>query len=206
MTTDVEAYFLEGCGRCSLGGTPDCKVHRWTFVLKELRRILLFCGLEEVSKWGAPCYMLNGKNVLLLVAFKDFASLNFFKGSLMKDESNLLELPGPNSQAFRFMKFTDTKTVLDQEKIIKAYLYEAIEIEKARLEVNFKKEPEPIPQELKMTLQADPNLENAFYSLTPGRQRGYILHFSQPKKSQTRLSRIEKCISKVLEGKGFHDQ
>lgn len=206
MTKSVEVYLEEGCGRCNLGGTPDCKVHSWIDILKRLRSIMLDCGLNETSKWGVPVYTFNGKNVLNISAFKEFACIGFFKGSLLQDASGLLQSPGPNSQAARFFKFTKVDQVVEQEEIIRSYVFEAIEVEKLGLEVQFKKELEPIPEELEAKFDDDPTLKSAFESLTPGRQRGYILHFSQPKQSKTRLSRIEKCIPKIMEGKGFHDR
>ncbi len=206
MTKSVEVYLKEGCGRCSLGGTPDCKVHTWIDILKRLRQIMLDCGLNEESKWGVPVYTLNGNNVLNVSALKEYAAIGFFKGSLLQDEKSTLEKPGPNSQAVRLFKFTSIDQIIEMEETIKAYVFEAIEVEKLGLEVQFKKEPEPIPEELEAKFEDDPTLKTAFEALTPGRQRGYILHFLQPKQSKTRASRIEKCIPKIMEGKGFHDR
>ncbi|NMM47661.1 hypothetical protein HH304_04560 [Flammeovirgaceae bacterium KN852] len=206
MNTSVENYFVEGCGRCSLGGTPDCKVHKWTKELELLRTILLESGLTEECKWGVPCYTYHGTNVILLSAFKEFCSISFMKGSLLADSKNLLDKPGKNSQAFRLLKFTSPDQVTKIESDIKAYIFEAIEVEKAGLKVNFKKEPEPIPEELSQKFEEDPMLKSAFDSLTPGRQRGYILFFSQPKQSKTRISRIEKCEEMIMNGVGLHDK
>ena len=206
MTKSVEVYLEEGCGRCSLGGTPDCKVHTWIEIIKHLRQIVLECGLDEDCKWGVPVYTYNGKNILNVSAFKEFASIGFFKGALLQDESKLLQSPGPNSQAVKLFKFTELEQVKKLEEQVRAYVYEALEVEKLGLEIQFKKEPEPMPEELIAKLDEDPTLKSAFESLTPGRQRGYILHFSQPKQSATRVSRIEKCIPKIMEGKGFHDR
>lgn len=206
MNTSVDAYFVDGCGRCALGGTPACKVHTWENELRELRRIVLDCGLDEQAKWGAPCYSFKNGNVLMIAAFKESCVLSFFKGVLLQDADGLLEKPGENSQAGRFFRFTDVKKILTLEPVIKAYIFEAIEVERAGMKVEFKKNPEPMPDELVTKLESDPILKNAFESLTPGRQRGYIIHFSQPKQSKTRESRIEKCVPKIMEGKGFHDR
>ncbi|WP_343486000.1 YdeI/OmpD-associated family protein [Allomuricauda sp. d1] len=206
MNTSVDNYFIEGCGRCPLGGTPNCKVHQWVVELKLLRTIALDCGLEETTKWGVPCYMHQNKNVLIISAFKDHCVLSFFKGALLNDVENILEKPGKNSQAARILKFTDSQTINKLETTLKAYIYEAIEVEKAGLKVPFKKNPEPIPEELQQKLDEDPILKTAFETLTPGRQRGYILHFLQPKQSKTRIARIEKCTPMILNGTGLHDK
>ena len=206
MNPQVDQYLAEGCGRCPLGGTPDCKVHSWQQELDQLRRIVLDCGLAEELKWGVPCYTFQNKNIVIVSAFKDYASLSFFKGVLLQDAENLLVTPGENSQSARLIKFTDVEEILKLEPTLKAYIYEMIEVEKAGLKVEFKKQPEPIPEEFQQVLDTDVELRAAFEALTPGRQRGYILHFSQPKQSKTRQSRIEKCIPKILDGLGFHDR
>ena len=206
MNTSVDEYFLEGCRRCPLGGTPDCKVHNWTEELKLLRSLILDCGLEEESKWGVPTYTYHANNVLILAAFKEYCSISFFKGALLSDEAKILEKPGKNTQAARLIKFTDIKEVTQLKSTIKSYIFEAIEIEKAGLEVKFEKNPEPIPEELQVKLDENPKLKSAFEALTPGRQRGYILFFSAPKQSKTRDSRIEKSIPKILKGKGMNDR
>lgn len=206
MNKTVDNYLLEGCGRCPLGGTPDCKVHQWTSALQLLRRIVLDCGLTEESKWGVPCYTFQQKNVLMVSALKDQCSISFFKGSLLRDQKNLLVKPGPNSQAVRLFKFRHINEIEAIEKDIKTYILESIEVEKAGLKVPFIKNPEPIPEELDVKLEQDPALKTAFEALTPGRQRGYILYFSQPKQSKTRMARIEKCTPMILTGLGLHDK
>ena len=206
MNQSVENYFIEGCGRCALGGTPDCKVHAWGHELELLRRIVLDSELTEESKWGVPCYTTQGKNVLLVSAFKDYCAISIFKGALLADSKNLLVKPGKNSQAARMLKFTSTEKIQEIEADIKELINEAIKAEKAGLKVNFKKNPEPIPQELEDKFEQDLVFKSAFESLTPGRQRGYIIHFSQPKQSSTRISRIEKCVPKILNGEGMHDK
>lgn len=206
MNKSVEHYFLEGCGRCPLGATPDCKVHTWTLELKQLRQILLDTGLNEEAKWGAPCYTYQGKNVLMLSALKDYTCISFFKGSLLKDELNLLLKPGPNSQAARLIKFIDTQKIKMLEDQIKAYVFEAIEIEKQGLKVEFKKELDALPKEVESRFDEDAFLKTAFESLTPGRQRAYIIYFAQAKQEKTRMARIEKCMPMIMAGIGLHDK
>jgi uncharacterized protein YdeI (YjbR/CyaY-like superfamily) len=206
MNPKIDNYLTDGCGRCPLGGTPGCKVHSWTEELKKLRKIVLDCGLTEEIKWGVPCYTFQQKNILLVSAFKEYCALSFFKGSLLSDKNNILQKPGENSQAARLFKFTSVQEILEMEAILEAYIFEAIEVEKAGLRVVFKKNPEPIPDELQQKLDEDLFLRTAFEELTPGRQRGYILYFSQPKQSRTRVARIEKCIPKILNGEGLNDR
>lgn len=206
MTTTVDQYLQEGCGRCPLGGTPDCKVHTWAPALEILREIILDCGLTEESKWGVPCYTFLGSNVLLLSAFKDYCCISFFKGALLSDEADLLVKPGPNSQAARLLKFTDVARIREIEDHIRAFIYDAVEVEKAGLKVVFEKNPEPIPEELEQKFAEDQVFKNAFEALTPGRQRGYILYFSAPKQAKTRIARIEKSVEKILNGEGLHDK
>ncbi|MBI1389443.1 MAG: hypothetical protein GC154_13450 [bacterium] len=201
----VDPYFTEGCGRCPLVSTPQCKVNTWREELLKLRAILLGCGLTEELKWKMPCYTFEKRNVVILSAFKDFCSINFVKGVLLKDPANLLTKPGENTQAGRLIRFTSVQQIDELEPAVKDYLQEAIEVEKAGLKAPIQKNPEPIPDELQQKLDENPALKTAFFALTPGRQRGYILHFSQPKQSKTRVSRIEKCMPKILEGKGFFD-
>ena len=129
MNTNVDTYFTDGCGRCKFGGTPECKVHNWPDELKQLRRIILDCGLNEESKWGVPCYTYKNSNVLMLAAFKEYASLSFFKGTLLSDTGKILDKPGESSQAVRMFKFTDVQDILKIESTIKAYIFEAIEVE-----------------------------------------------------------------------------
>lgn len=206
MNPQVDQYLLEGCGRCPLGGTPQCKVNNWPKELKRLRMIALDCGLTEELKWGVPCYTFQNSNIAIVSAFKEYASLSFFKGALLQDPNGILEKPGENTQSARLIKFTDLRQIMDMEPTLKAYIFEAIEVEKAGLQVDFKKDSEPIPEELSKKFNELPDLKSAFEALTPGRQRGYLLYFSQPKQSKTRASRIEKHIVQILEGKGIHDR
>lgn len=207
MTKNVDLYFIDGCGRCSLGGTPQCKVNTWRDELKLLRKILLDCGLQEEAKWGMPCYLFENKNIILLAAFKDFCSLNFFKGGLIQDTKGLLEKAGENSEASRLFKFTNVKEIIKHEKIIKQYIFEATEIERAGLKSTGKKLADyVIPEELQKLFSKNAAFKKAFNSLTPGRKKGYLIHFTQAKQSATRISRIEKCIPKIMQGIGFHDR
>ena len=206
MNPAIDNYLLDGCMRCNLGGTPECKVRGWQEELQILRGIILACELKEELKWSCPCYTHEGKNVLMMSALKDSATISFFKGSLLKDPEKILIKPGSNSQAARYLKFTSVNDIVASEKTIKTYVREAIALETVGAKVVFKKDPEPIPEELQTKLNDDPILRSAFEALTPGRQRGYILHFSQPKQPKTRTSRIENCIPKILQGKGYHDR
>jgi uncharacterized protein YdeI (YjbR/CyaY-like superfamily) len=169
--------------------------------------IILDCGLDEELKWGVPCYTFQKSNILLIGAFKEYCALSFFKGALLKDADGILSKPGENTQAGRVIRFTDYREVDRMEPILKAYIYEAVEVEKAGLKVNFKKITEhEIPEEFQNKLDENTALKTAFDALTPGRRRGYILYFSQPKQSKTRTSRIEKCMRQILNGKGLNEQ
>ena len=202
----VDQYLLEGCGRCKLTGTPQCKVHNWTAALIELRRIVLAAGFTEERKWGMPTYTWNGKNVIILAAFKENCVISFLKGALLTDPKNLLVMPGENSQSTRFIRFTDVKQVLKLESAIKAFIKEVKLIEESGKKVITKKAHEmDLPDELMAAFKKMPSFKKAFYALTPGRQRGYILHFAGAKQAATRESRIEKCIPRILEGKGMQD-
>jgi uncharacterized protein YdeI (YjbR/CyaY-like superfamily) len=205
MNSGVDHYLLEGCGRCAYGGTPDCKVHRWKNELEYLRSLVLECGLEEEVKWSVPCYTFQGANVLIVSAFKDYAALSFFKGALLNDENNLLVQPGKSTQSARIIKFKNIREIVQNETTLKEYIFEALEVEKSGIQVKFKKNPEKMPMELLDKFDENPDLKHAFEALTPGRQRGYILHFSAPKQVKTRVSRIEKSIQKILHGKGFNE-
>lgn len=205
MNKGVDVYLTEGCGRCNLVGTPKCKVHTWNNELVLLRTIILDCGLTEQVKWGSPCYTYNNKNVLMLAALKSYCAISFFKGVLLNDSKNILDKPGENSQHGRLIKLTKDSDLAAMEKTIKQYIKQAIEIEKAGLKVETVPNPEPIPDEFKQVMDENPELKSAFFALTPGRQRSWILHFSSAKQAQTRISRIEKYTPKILQGKGFHD-
>jgi uncharacterized protein YdeI (YjbR/CyaY-like superfamily) len=206
MNQNFDLYLEEGCGRCSLYRTPHCKVHNWSEELKQLRRIVLECGLDEAFKWSQPCYMFQKKNILLVTAFKEYAALAFFKGAILSDPGGILVAPGTDSQSVRQIRFTSITGVIEMESTVKAYIYEAVEVEKLGLKVNFKKGPDSIPEELLNKFNELPELKSSFEALTPGRQRGYILYFSQAKQSRTRESRIEKNMEKIFKGKGINER
>ena len=172
-----------------------------------LREICLASGLTEDYKWMHPCYTFQGKNIVLIHGFKEYCALLFHKGALLKDTDNILIQQTENVQSARQLRFTDAEEIIGLKTTINAYIFEAIEVEKAGLEVKMKKTSEfKIPDEFKKTLDDDPDLKAAFKALTPGRQRGYLLYFSQAKQLRTRVARIEKCIPKILEGKGLNDR
>ena len=182
------------------------KAKRWQREMKELRRIVLDSPLTEELKWYQPCYTYDGSNVAIIGAFKESCVLSFIKGALLKDPKKILVKPGENSQSARFVKFTDVKQIVKMEPILKAYIDEAIEAEKAGLKVKYKKITErEIPEELEEKFDEEPALKTAFRALTPGRQRAYLMHFSGAKQSKTRTARIEKCRPRILKGKGLND-
>lgn len=206
MNPKIDIYLDKGCMRCSLGDTPQCKVKKWPEELTNLRRIVLDCGLTEELKWGVPCYTFQKNNIVLISAFKEYCVLSFFKGALLKDTNKILIKPGDNTQSARSIRFINLQEVIGIETVLKSYIQEAIEIEKSGLKVEFKKVEEfPIPEEFQSKLDNLPALKASFEALTPGRQRAYLLHFSAPKQSKTRESRIEKCIQQILDGKGLND-
>lgn len=182
------------------------KNHQWQAELQKLRAIVLESPLTEDIKWRVPCYTLEGRNVIILGSFKDSCVLSFLKGVLLKDPKGILTQPGENTQSARIIRFTSVEQIAKLESTIKAYIREAIEIENSGRKVPFKKISEhTIPEEFQTRLNQDPALKTAFTALTPGRQRAYLLHFSSAKQSQTRESRITKCTSKILQGKGLDD-
>ncbi len=203
----VENYLRDGCGRCDLFRTPQCKVHRWTEELAMLRRILLDGPLAEDLKWSHPVYTLGGKNVAMLGAFNDHCTLSFFKGALMRDPHGILELPGENTQAARIVKITSIEQIGRLEPALREYIEEAAGIERSGAKVKLKTIDEhPVPEELLAKFEESPEFRAAFESLTPGRRRGYLIHFSGAKQSKTRLERIEKCTPLIMIGKGLHDR
>ncbi|GLU44739.1 YdeI family protein [Allomuricauda sp. NBRC 101325] len=207
MNPKIDHYLSDGCGRCSLYSTPECKVHTWQEELKYLRRIVLDCGLDEELKWSVPCYTHNGHTLVMVVAFKESATLSFFKGALLRDEHGILMKPGKNSQASRVVRFTSVDEIVKLEDVLKAYIFEAIDVDKAGLKIKKKETSEyEMPEELQQKLDEDPDFKMAFEALTPGRQRGYMLYISQAKQSQTRINRIEKCIPNIYKGKGYNER
>ena len=202
----IDKYLTIGCGRCPLVNTPECKVHTWPNELQQLRKIVLDCGLTEELKWSVPCYTHNKKNLLIVAAFKEYCSISFFKGSLLKDPKGILEKPGENSQAARLIRFTTVKQIDKLEKAIRGFIADAIELENTGAKVDFSaKQNLDLPEELLAKFDELPALRSAFNALTPGRQRGYLLFFSGAKQSTTRLARIDKCKPLILAGKGLHD-
>ena len=183
------------------------KAVRWQQEVKRLRVLALETGLAEELKWGHPCYVLDKANVFLIHDFKDYCALLFHKGSLLQDSAGLLVQQTENVQAARQLRFTNLREIHAQEAMIKAYMHEAIAVEKAGLKVELKKTTEfNMPEEFQSALDANSELKTAFEGLTPGRQRGYLLHFSSPKQSATRASRVAKSIPKILSGKGLDDE
>ncbi len=192
MNPAADKYFLD--------------VPKWQEELNQLRKIALSTQLTEMIKWGVPCYVFQESNIFLLGSFKVFCSISFFKGSLMQDPNGILTKPGENSQSVRMLKFTDLDQIRELEPVIKAYILEAIEIEKAGLKTAQEKSADlEFPEELLQILDKDAAFKVAFTSLTPGRKRGYNLFFTAPKQSATRITRIEKYRLQILDGKGIND-
>ena len=179
------------------------KAKKWQQEMEKLRQISLVCGLTEELKWGKPCYTFQESNIVIIQGFKEFCALLFCKGALLKDPKRILKKFG--WQAARRIPFTNVREIGEMEPILRTYIHEAIEAEKAGLEVKLKKNPEPIPEEFQKRLDEIPALKAAFDALTPGRQRAYILYFSGAKQPKTRESRVEKCTRQILDGKGLND-
>ncbi|QEC51599.1 uncharacterized protein YdeI (YjbR/CyaY-like superfamily) [Anseongella ginsenosidimutans] len=192
MNPKVDFYFL--------------KAGKWQEAFGRLRSIALDCQLTEELKWGCPCYTFQKKNVVLIHGFKEYCALLFFKGALLKDANGILIQQTENVQAARQIRFTNAREIAEMASILKAYINEAIEVEKAGLKVNLKRTADfPIPDEFQRKLDEIPALKTAFKALTPGRQRAYIFYFSAPKQSGTRASRVEKYTQQILNGKGLND-
>jgi uncharacterized protein YdeI (YjbR/CyaY-like superfamily) len=182
------------------------KTNKWQEEINRLRAIVIDCGVIEELKWGCPCYTYQKKNIVLIHVFKDYCALLFFKGALLSDADKILIQQTRNVQAGRQIRFTDVGEIIEKENIVKAYIYEAIEVERAGLKIELKKPAEfVVAEEFKGKIEKLPALKTAFEALTPGRQRAYLLHFSAPKQSKTRESRIEKAIPQILDGKGLND-
>ncbi len=188
--------------------TVDAFVSRakqWRGEMQKLRSLLVECGLEEELKWGKPCFSFEGKNVAIIQPFKGHCALMFFKGALLEDTHGLLRSQGQNTQSALRLEFTSEAQI--KKSVVKSYVRQAISVEKAGLEVDFKAKRElQLPEELTQIMKRDGKFAKAFRALTPGRQRGYVLHFTGAKQSQTRTARIEKCVPKILAGKGFNDR
>ena len=178
----------------------------WREALKKLRAIILDCTLEEELKWGVPCYTFNDANIVLIHTFKEYCAILFFKGALLKDEEGILVQQTKNVQAGRQIRFTNASQVDEMKAVIKAYIEEAIAVEKAGLTVEFKDTADfDMPEEFQARLDDSPQLQEAFEALTPGRQRAYLLHFAEAKQSKTRAARVDKCVPHILAGKGLKD-
>lgn len=192
MNPKVDFYFNKG---------------KWQEEIKRLRTIILDCGLTEELKWGVPCYTFENKNIVLIHVFKEYCAVLFFKGALLQDANGILVQQTENVQSARQIRFANGQEIAEKKTILKAYIYEAIEVEKAGLKVALKKSNEIIfPEEFQNKLEKNSVLKTAFGALTPGRQRAYNLYFSAPKQSKTRESRIEKCMQQILAGKGLNDE
>ena len=182
------------------------KAQKWQEELAQLRITCLDCGLTEELKWGVPCYTFQNSNIVLIHVFKEYCALLFFKGALLKDPSGILVQQTENVQAARQIRFTNVQETLEMEPVLKAYIQEAVEVEKAGLKVDLKKTAAfNMPEELQKKLDSIPALKNAFEALTPGRQRAYLLYFSAAKQSRTRESRVEMKMQQILNGKGLND-
>jgi len=191
MNTKADFYFNKG---------------NWQKETQQLRKIVLDCDLKEELKWGCPCYRFEGKNIVLIHVFKEYCALLFFKGALLNDPEKILIQQTENVQSARQIRFTDLQEIVKLAQVIKAYIYQAVEVEEAGLKVPLKKTKDfTVPEELQDKLNEMPSLKTAFETLTPGRQRGYIFYFSQPKQSKTREARVEKYLPKILDGKGLDD-
>jgi uncharacterized protein YdeI (YjbR/CyaY-like superfamily) len=202
----VDLFFIDGCGRCKLYKTAACKVHTWKLELQALRQIALNSGLTEELKWKQPCYTFEGKNIIIVSAFKESCIINFMKGALLIDPSKILEMPGENSNSARFIRFTNLERIIDLSDIIQEYIKEAIEIEKSGKKIISKKVEEyEIPEELTKEFEQDIIFKNAFKSLTPGRQKSYLIFYNSAKQSSTRTSRILKTKDAIFNGKGMNE-
>ena len=178
---------------------------RWAEPLSLLRELVLFGGLAEDYKWGKPTYTHNGENSIILFEFKDSCAIGFTKGAIMKDEAKVLVAPGEHSQAMRMIKFTSANGVREKAEIVRQYIAEALAIDDAGLEIEFQSKTAEMPEEFQKVLDDSPDIRQAFYALTPGRQRAYLLYFMDAKQSSTRSARVEKYIPRILEGKGMLD-
>lgn len=203
---NVQEYLASGCGRCELGNTPQCKVVPWTNELDLLVGILRNTDLREQLKWSAPCYTYQGKNILMLSALKEKVVISFFRGAELDDDANLLIQPGDHTRFAKYLQFTNAQTIIDRKADILRYIQAAIELEQSSQGPTKRANAAlPYPEELETSFRNDQELKDAFNSLTPGRQRGYLIHFSSAKQSKTKMNRIQKCRAKILAGKGWNE-
>ena len=207
MTKDASLFFLEGCGRCSKGGTPECKVHRWTSELALLRGWILTLDFKEECKWGVPCYTYQGRNRVMLSALKDHVVLSFLEGSSLEDPSGLLQKAGPNSVRDRIIRWNSMKALQGSELQVKSLLKQH-QVNKPKSTKGIAPSSEGTPEyplELQVFLKENPEIAQAFEALTPGRRRGYLLHIAGASQAATRLRRIQTAVPKILAGKGMQD-
>lgn len=205
MITDVDTYFIDGCGRCDHYATDSCKARIWSAPLSVLREILLSSGLKEEVKWGQPTYTLGGKNVAMLFSFKDCCGISFFKGVLLQDDQKILVPAGANSHVARLLKITSEKSARELEPLIHEYLNEAIEIEKSGRPVPKPARDESVPNVIQERIEMDEIFKKAWDALTPGRQRSYIIHIGGAKQEKTQYNRLEKALPKIFAGKGNNE-
>ena len=202
MITQIEEYFAKGCGRCERFATPDCSTRQWSRGLETLREICLGLGLTETVKWGHPCYTHAGRNIAIFGALRADFRISFFNAALMKDPDGVLEKQGPNTRYPDMVRFTDNARVAKMKPTLVAYLKEAMSYAEAGIKPPRDKGDIVLPGELVEALGSDPELADAFYGLTPGRQRSYVVNLSSAKRSETRTSRIARFRNKILAGKG----
>ncbi|MBU6367322.1 MAG: YdeI/OmpD-associated family protein [Gemmatimonadetes bacterium] len=205
MQTTVDGFLADGCGRCAHFATPQCKVHPWRAVLARLRALVLSCGLAETVKWGMPCYTVDGKNVVLLGALRDRCTISFLKGSLLDDPEGVLEAAGPHSRVARQVNLTSLEALESLAPALEALVRAAAAAERAGARVAPAPTAEPVPAEFEAACAEHPGLAAAFAALTPGRRRGYLLHFGGAKQAATRARRIAACVPAILAGKGLQD-
>ncbi|TWT89414.1 YdeI/OmpD-associated family protein [Neorhodopirellula pilleata] len=202
MITDVEEYFLNGCGRCERFATSDCSARQWSAGLAKLRQICLGVNLTETVKWGHPCYMHADRNVVIIGALRNDFRLSFFNAALMKDPNGVLEKQGPNTQHPDMIRFTANNQVAKMKEVIESYLLEAMGYAESGIKPPKHTSDIQIPDELLEAFESDPELADSFYKLTPGRQKSYVINLNSAKKAETRISRINKFRDKILAGKG----
>lgn len=203
LRTNVDDYLRDGCGRCEHYQTPACKVRGFRPVLEALRELVLSSGLVEELKWGSPCYTLGGKNVVMVVAFKEQCALTFFQGAALTGDEGALVSPGPNSRFARYLPFRSLEEVRARRDLALRLIEQASALQRAGTKVVPSAPREPMPAELEQRLTTDPALRRAFAALTPGRQRSHILHVSGAKQSATRVRRVDACAPLILAGRGF---
>lgn len=202
IITDIEDYFTKGCGRCERFAGPDCSTRQWSQGLDGLRELCTGAGLAETVKWGHPCYMHQGRNIVIFGAFRGDFRLTFFNAALMKDPDGVLEKQGPNTQHPDMIRFVDNADVARMEDVIRSYLKEAMDYAQAGIKPPKEAHDVELPDELIDALDSDPELAEAFRSLTPGRQKSYVINLGSTKNPATRMTRIEKFRPKIIAGKG----